>query len=327
VQIEVKPELEPQNYTGLDVEAPEVKPTEDMVNQRIEEMRQQNATYEEVDRELKPEDGAVFDIKVVDSKGHTVEQKTNEFMENPHDTLPHELAHEVVGKKAGDTIEAKVPGKGGEQLRYTVQLKSVKELRLPSLDDEFAKDAGFENQAAMRASVQEGINSFLKDMNEDSAFDALVSKLIEAHSFDVPPTLKASIENDLMRSDVNYMYSTGMLPPRSRGLSRKEYRDKIEKDAETRVKGFLLVDAIGRKENITASEEDINAALEDKARQEGRKAVAIRAALERRREFDQFVEQVRFNKIRRYLLDNSKVTYVEAPAEEAKPEEGAPSES
>lgn len=322
VQVEVKPEIEAQDYTGQEVEAPETKLTEEMINQRIEELRMQNASYEEVERELKPEDAAVFDIKAVDSKGHTVEQKANQFMENPHDELPHELAHEVIGKKAGDTIEAKVPNprKAGETLRYTVQLKSVKELRLPNLDDEFAKDAGYENLDAMRKTIEEGIQSFLNEMNEDAAFDALVTKLVEKHTFDVPPTLKASIENDIMRSDVNYMYSTGTLPPRSRGLTRKEYREKIEQDAETRVKGFLLVDAIGRKENITADEADINAALEDRGRQEGRKAVAIRAALERRREFDQFVEQVRFNKIRRFLLEKSKVTYVE-PKPEEKPEE------
>ena len=86
------------------------------------------------------------------------------------------------------------------------------------------------------------------------------------------------------------------------------------------MKGYLLLDAIGIKENIEATEEDIQAALEARAKAEGRKPLAVRAALEKRREWDSFVEEVRFEKIRNFVLSKAKIRWVppkqsEQPAE------------
>jgi hypothetical protein len=66
----------------------------------------------------------------------------------------------------------------------------------------------------------------------------------------------------------------------------------------------------------------VNAALEERAQQEGRKPVAIRAALEKRREWTQFVEQVRFNKIRAHLLSKTTIKYVAAEEEKPEPDAG-----
>ena len=90
----------------------------------------------------------------------------------------------------------------------------------------------------------------------------------------------------------------------------------IERDAKLRVKGYLLLDAIGTKENIEATPEDVDAALAARAEAEGRKPLAVRAALEKARQWDAFVEEVRFDKIREYLLAKAKIQWVEPKKEE-----------
>lgn len=316
--LEVKPEIEPRDYVGVEVEVPELKLDEQMVERRVEELRHQAATFEEADKELGPEDAVVVDIQAVDSKGHTVLQEANKLYEHPHDELPHAVAHELFGKKAGATVETKVPGTEGQgELRYTVTIKSVKALKLPELDDEFAKDVGAESLEALRQTVRDQIQKMVESINKDEAFERLVDKLVSQHEFEVPPALKAHVERDMARQDYMYMSRTGMTPPRLRGLnSRSQYQAELDRAAEQRVKGFLLLDAIGRKEGIQAEEADVNAALEERAQQEGRKAIAIRAQLEKRRELAQFTEQVRFNKIRDFLLSKASIKYVEPPAEE-----------
>ncbi len=319
--VEVKPEIGAKDYTGRTVEATRFQMNEGAVDNRIEEMRRQNATYEEVDKAIADHDAAVLDVKIVDPKGRTVEQQNNHLYTHLHADFPPDVFHELEGKKAGDTVEvkAKAPGHGGLECRFTISVKSVKVLKVPELDDEFAKDLGFDSVDALRKDITESQKRFEEQMNSDEAFEAIVAQLVDAHEFEVPPTLKDRVKNDMMHNDVNYMYRTGSMPARYRGRTREEYREELEKDAGRRVKGLLLVDAIGLKENVTATEEDITAALEEQGREEGRKALAVRAALEKNREFDQFVEQVRFNKIRKFLIDNNTVNFVdpkpEPPAE------------
>jgi FKBP-type peptidyl-prolyl cis-trans isomerase (trigger factor) len=102
--------------------------------------------------------------------------------------------------------------------------------------------------------------------------------------------------------------------------SRQAYEALLQRDGTNRVRGYLLIDAIGLKENLVPSEEDIEAALAERAAQEGRKPIAIRAALERQRRWNDFVESVRFDKVRKYLLDQTTINwteYVEPVAEES----------
>lgn len=317
IEVEVKPEIDPQNYTGIELEVPETKVTPEMVERRIEELRAQNSTFEEADKELQDGDAAVLDMKVVDSKGHTVQQETDKLFENPHGELPHPVSHALFGKKAGETVEV-TSTEDNKELRYTVTLKAVKEMKLPSVDDEFAKDLGYESEAALRKGVEEAIQKVIDNMNADEAFEVLTGKLVEAHEFEVPPALKQHVEREMARSDYMYLTQTGVTPPRLQGKNtRTQYQEELDRAAELRVKGFLLIDAIGRKENIKSEESDVQAALEERAQQEGRKPAAIRAALERKREWVQFEEQVRFNKIREFLLSKSKISYVEPKPEDA----------
>lgn len=321
LEVEVKPEIEPKDYTGVEVESQEYKMSPEIIDTRVEDLRQQNATYEEVDRELREKDALVIDLKAVDSKGKTVENVSNQLIDNT-ERLPEAVAQELLGKKAGYTTEVKAPvGKKGDIWRYTVTLKTVKELKVPTLDDEFAKDIGYDDIAGMRKTLEEQYQKQLKSVNEDEAFDALMLKLVEAHEFEVPAALKQATERSMLQTDLDFMRTTGSMPRRLHGKSRDQYYDELDKSAEQRVKAYLLIDAIGKKENIQAGEEDINAALQERAEQEGRKPAAIRAALERRREWEQFLDQARFNKIRSFLLSKAKIKYVEPKKEEEKPAE------
>ncbi|MBX7246342.1 MAG: trigger factor [Candidatus Sumerlaeaceae bacterium] len=314
LELEVKPELDPTNYKGIEVEVPAYKSSKEMVDHRLDHLRRDNATFVEVDKAYEAGAALVVDVKVLDSRGQTVDQQINQLLERPATALPEKVHAEVIGKKAGDTVETRVanPKKAGEALRYTVAIKAVKELKLPELDDDFAKDIGSESLEALRKSVETDEQAFVDRLNREEALELIVAKLVEAHDFAVPPALQAQVEQDLARSDMQYMYS-GQMPQRLQGASKSEYREKLQKDAIHRVKGFLLLDAIAKKENIQASEDDINNALEERGKREGRKGVAIRAALEKRRQLDQFIEQVRFNNVSAFLLENSKVKYVDRP--------------
>ena len=72
---------------------------------------------------------------------------------------------------------------------------------------------------------------------------------------------------------------------------------------------WLISREIARRENIQVSEEEINAELERIGQQHGRKALAIRASLERQKQFDDFVEQLKMKKVGDFVLNNAKIKY------------------
>lgn len=318
--LEVKPDVEPKDYFDQEVEVEDLKVTDEMIDGRIQDLRDRNAAYAEDEKPFAAGDAVVLDIQGVDHKGHTVVTKTNELFENPDAKLPPTVFKALEGKKAGESIDETkgIQIDGGPDLKYTATVKAVKVLKKPELDDDFAKDLGFDDVAALRASVTAEIETVLERTRTDEAFEALMDKVISAHDFDVPPALKGQVERDMARSDYQYFTQTGTAPARLRGLnSRSQYQEELGKAAEMRVKGFLLMDAIGKKEAVQAGDADIEAALEERAAREGRKAVAIRAALERRKEFEQFTDQVRFDAIRKLLLARTTLKLVEpkpAPA-------------
>jgi trigger factor len=329
-EMEIKPEIKPANYKGIDVEAPEHLLEDESVDTRLGELREQAAVYDEVDRGWQDGDGVVIDYKITGEKGKTLSHRSNQFIENPKATLPAEVTETLEGKKAGDQFDTVV-----RELTYSISVKTVKEKKVPEINDDFAKDLGYADEAELRAKTREELEKVVQNTRNDEAFEALTLKLVEAHDFDIPEALKAHVQKEMAETDMQYLRSTGYRPPRLMNVDQMEdYGKVLEKDAVQRVKGFLLIDAIGKQENIEISEEDINKALEAEGAQAGRKPVAVRAALERNKQWARFLEQVRFEKIRDFLLSQNNITYVkqeekpEAEAGEADAEaEGAESEA
>ncbi|MCX7625920.1 MAG: trigger factor [Candidatus Sumerlaeaceae bacterium] len=321
IEVEVKPELNPTGYEAVSVEVEDVPVPPDLVERELEALRFRNAFFEQVDRPADANDGVVVDYKAVNAKGQTVDEGTDVFVHAESNApLPDEVRAAVVGKKAGDEFEVEAAAPDGSKVKYVLNVKAVKQLRVPELDDEFAKDLGYENLEKLRQATAEMCLKRIEAEKMDRAFDAIVKQLADANDFEVPPSLQAQVERDLMHRDLRFMYATGRLPWQLRGQTREEYRLAVERDANLRVKGYLLLDAIGTKENIEATPEDIDAALQARAAAEGRKPLAVRAALEKARQWESFVEEVRFDKIREYILSKAKITWV-APkaAEDAQP--------
>jgi len=313
LEMEIKPEIKPEKYKGIEVEVPETKAEADAVDNQLNELREKNALYSEVDRAFAAGDGVVIDYKITNSEGKTLQHRSAQTVDDTANALPAELVEALAGKKADERVDAEVSG-----LKYSVTLRAVREKKVPEINDDFAKDLGYADAADLRAKTQEKINKAVADINADEAFEALTLKLVEAHEFDIPQALKQHVQKEMAESDMNYFRSTGMRPPRLADIFEPDaYSKVLDQDAVQRVKGFLLIDAIGNKENIVAEEADINKSLEALAEEQGRKPVGVRANLERNRQWGRFLEQVRFEKIREYLLSENKVKYVERKDEEA----------
>ncbi len=320
IEIEVKPDIRPDNYTRQAVDAPKAPVKNAHVDARLESLRSRNATFVEEAKAFEAGDAAVLDHQVNGPDGLTKTNVSEHLYENPASELPVAVAAELHGKVAGDNGE--VVDADGNTHRFVV--RSVRARKLPALDDDFAKDLGKDNLEALRESIRAEVEKDLQDRAMDAAFDKLVERLVSAHTFEVPPTLMQNVSKELANQDYMMLRYTGRVPERlaegyddEGNRSKKAYEAALRRDSEQRVRGYLLLDAIGRKENLQPSEEDINKALELEAARQGRKPIAVRAALERQRRWSDFLENVRFDKVREFLLASTTITWTEPDESEA----------
>lgn len=321
VRLEVKPEIEAVNYKGIEAEATKVAMSEADVDKRIEMMRRYSATFKPVDAAYEGGNGIKIDIKEVDGKGMTVRDEKDAGYDRPASTLHAKLVEAFIGKKAGDVVEltCNTATASPQPHKFTVEIKQVTKQTEPELNDEFAKDHGFESVADLKAKYSDQMGATAKDAQADESFEALMTKIIAAHDFEVPPTMRASLAREMWRQDMFAMRQGQYVDRLNSIKTQDEYQARLMADALDQAKAYMLIESISVKETLEATDEDINAALAKRAEREGRKPLAIRAALEKRKEWEQFTKQVAFEKVRTFLLANNTITLVEKKADEEEP--------
>lgn len=195
VSFETQPEFELKDLSNLEVTIKPIKLNDEMLRKAIEELREEHAVWEPVDREIREGDLVVLDYEIEElSSGEVIKDETSAIV--GQGMLRQEIEKELIGKKEGDELVFEeldlysTEGKPVGKAKVKLVVKAVKEKKLPELNDEFAKEAGLgetweEAQEKIRRSLEERIESLRKQ----AISEALVQKLVQMHDFEVPKTL------------------------------------------------------------------------------------------------------------------------------------------
>ncbi len=273
-RVEVKPEVEVKSFKGLDFErsTPEVK--ESMVDDELERIRQRLAQFAPVeDRETAVTgDYAVIDYagsqngeEIPGAKGEDITVKVEPG------TLLEGNAPMLAGVPVGETIETQVefpPDYQVESLRGTtgqffVTLRSLKTREVPALDDELAKDLGGEAQTLeeLKTSIREGIEKGEAQRVERENREKLLTALVAANPIEVPKAMIDRAVDSMIAGAAERFQRQGM-DIRQLGLDVPKLREDLREDATSRVKSALLLEALGKQEKISVTDEEIEAEQE-----------------------------------------------------------------
>ncbi len=221
------------------------------------------------------------------------------------------------------TQERLKPELRGVDAVLTVGFRELREKAVPALDDEFARDTGEaetldELKGKYRAKLLE------EDQNEAEreARQRLVASLLERNSFDVAPSLVArevAAQVDMFKRQVQQQ---GLTLQRL-GISEAQLGAQYRPQALFNVKAFLLLDAIGKVENIVVPEEAVDAELKEMAEERNQNVDRLRATMEKNNQLLLLRAQLREEKILDFLMSKSEVTEAPDPKPEA---EAAPTE-
>ncbi|OLD23423.1 MAG: trigger factor [Chloroflexi bacterium 13_1_40CM_3_65_12] len=278
--VSVMPEVTLGEAASLKVATPSVEVTDEMLERRLQAVREPMAEITPVDREARLGDVAVIDVEV-EADGQVVPSESRQAMEAElkEGVLLPELLETIPGAKVGETrsVTVKFPDDYGEPrlagkdgtIKITVQ--GIKEKVLPDLDDALAKqlsDGKHETVEAYRGATREQLEESAKELAQLAREQAAVKALVDASEVDIPDALVErelashldSLDRSLHRQGLRldrYLEYLGKTPDQWIADERPE--------AEARLKVDLVLDEFAKREHIEPTEEEIDRFIDEQA--------------------------------------------------------------
>ncbi|HEV7180072.1 MAG TPA: trigger factor, partial [Candidatus Baltobacteraceae bacterium] len=202
------------------------------------------------------------------------------------------------------------PDLAGKTAIFTIVLHDVKAFELPALDDEFAKSVS-ENQTVdeLRADIRKRLEAIAESRGRRAVGNTIMEKLIESHDFPLPSSLVDREVDSMVNDTATQAQRAGVSLDeylKDAGKSESGVREEYRKDAEARVKGTLLIEAVAKAEQIAATPADISDELAALASQYGQPVDRIRKALGNN--VISLMDGIVRNKTLEFLIDNAKVS-------------------
>lgn len=260
--VDVAPEFDVTGYKGIEITKKSTTATDEEVNENLTRVLDANARLESA------QDSAVIDDKcyaVVHYSGKrngTDDYKLTAESElidmSAPQTMPG-LAEAIKGLKKGDVKDYETK-EGNDTLSFHVTVDDIKNKIVPALDDNFAKDMGFDTLTALKAKVKENLDGEAKRSAERDEVTQIENALVAANTFELPKSL---VEEYTESSLHNFVHSMTQLDPHNLTAEQhKMFADRIRPSVEKDLRIGYIVHAISKKENLQATDADWQAELD-----------------------------------------------------------------
>jgi trigger factor len=204
------------------------------------------------------------------------------------------------------------PGLAGKKIEYITDVTAVRRKELPEVDDEWAQSLGGEVESvdALKAKIREDLESRSAAESDYHLRGELVRKLLEGHPFEVPESLVEQQTNYRLEGAAREMMGRG-IDPRTQNINWESAREELRTQAEEDVRATMLLEKIATAENITVSEEEIDAEIEQIANASRQSKEQVRAALTKNGGERSIAQRLRNRKALDLLIENASVTDAE----------------
>ncbi len=330
VRTETAPDFELPKYKGLKAKREMRTVTEDDVERAIQVLREERASFLDVDRAAKEGDFLVVDYqgtcegkpitelaptagRFESAKGFWIHLAENRFIPG--------FAEQLVGARKGehrsvkidfasDFTVAELAGKTGV---FEVDVVGVKERVFPDLSDEFARQYEAESMAALRAAVIRDLEAELKAKVNRDVRNQLLQALMSQVTCELPESIVDEETKSLVYSIVH--------DSRKRGISKESIDDQKEEiyltaaqSAKSRVKSAFILGKIAEAESITVSEEEVRKQIVDLSRMYNISPEKMNKQLEDQNRVSEVREQIIRSKVMALLEKHADIEAV-LPAE------------
>ena len=318
-KVQVKPEVELGEYTGLDVEKEEVEVSDEDVERELNTLQQRHTQLQAVDREeVKDGDYAIIDFEGF-MDGEPFEGGSGEeyALEIGSGTFIPGFEDQLVGVKVGEEVEIDVTFPedynaehlAGQPVTFKVTVNEIKEKQVPELDDEFAKEA---SEFETLDELKEDIINRLKEQASEQINRKFENELVDAAAsnaeIDVPEVMIDSELDQMFQSMSMNLQQQGI--PLDKyleytGSSVEDWKDENRENAEKRVRGNLTLEAIAEKEGITITDEELDNRIAEMAEQNDQEPEQFKQFLMLQGTLDNLSKGMKMEKVIEFLAEKN----------------------
>ena len=328
--VDVRPSIALPDYRGIPVQDHAVEPSEEEVAGSLLRIREGNSEFLPIEgRTARDGDFAIADIAsrfveaagpvLVDPSGQSLaEESAGEWQRDEKLTL--EVGHASSMAEINDALRGAAPGEtrrfrktfaadfqnahyAGKTVDYEVTLTALKEKRVPSLDDDFARQvAGVESVAELEGRVRDGLRAEKESARRQKLQKEILEDLRARVDFTAPEVLVDAEVESALEQYASYLSSQGM-------DAKEADWDKLAREArpsaERRVKEYLILDEVARREGLEVTETEVDAEIKSSAARRGADYNKLREQLEAGGRIRSVREEIRLQKASTWLIEHA----------------------
>jgi trigger factor len=301
LHFEVRPTLELARTAGFRVTKRNVVVTGEMVRDQIESIRDQRAAWAPV--EGKPMPGDMVNVEISTGEDTTGEARSYPLVLGTGQAISG-IEELIMEAEPGQTVERPVKwpddfpdeAQRGQTKTVKIRLQDVKRKSAPPLDDAFAREVGdFDSLAALETTVRADLEEHAKREVEAEVRQKLVDEIIGANPFEVPPSW--------VRQFADNYAEAYQIPEEERERFSTEFRSM----AERQIRRDLVIETIAERENLQATEKDLDDRITEQAEKRGINPGQLYAQLEKGGRLKEIERSLTEDKVFEWLLAKNEV--------------------
>ena len=316
--VEVIPEIEPIDFAEIELERLVAEVPDDDVQTSIQRLADQQKVYAVEDGRT-AEDGDQLLMNFIGRiDGEAFDGGTAEGMElvlGSGQFIPG-FEEQLVGAKAGEKkmVNVSFPDDygaenlAGKAAEFEVDVTEVRASASVEIDEEFAKSMGAEDFASLQSMVRDQIGSEYTQISRGRLKRELLDKLSDSADFEVPPGMLED-EFQSIWKQLEEAKEQDRLDEDDTGKSDEELEERYREIAARRIRLGLLLSEIGRINNLTVSQDDLNRAMAEQGQRfPGQEAQVMQFYQENPQAMQELQAPIFEEKIIDYILELAKVT-------------------
>lgn len=289
-EVEVRPEFELPEVEGIPLEKPVITVSEEDVNQQVERMRMYRGHYEPLPEGAVEADDLVYaDVKMTCGETELYKEENVRLAARPQNVqgvaLP-KLGETLAGAKVGETrtVTGTLPEDyektefRGKEAAIEFRIHGINRLKLPELNEEFAKGLGFDGLEDLRKYVRDDMDSRIGLEIRRGLRGQVQRYLLEKTTFDVPERLSDRQIAQVVVRRMYDLYNQGV-PAAEVEKRMDELKTTARETAVRDLKLAFIMEKLAEKIEVDVTEGEMNGYIAELARRQGRRFDRVREDL------------------------------------------------
>jgi trigger factor len=303
LHLELRPELNLERTQGFRITRPSTTVTDEQVQEQLDQLRDQRATWSPVDEKPREGDMVTVLLSTAEEDGSFPAPREYRIVIGGGQAIPgiEELIMEMA---PGGNTEKSVrwpedfpdEAQRGKTKPVRVTLQDVKRKSVAPLDDAFAREVGdFDSLSALTAAVRKDLEENARRDSDAAVRQQLIDNVVSANPFDVPHAWVSSLLEAYVKA---YQVPDD---------ERDRFATEFGPVAERQVRRDLIVEALAEREKLKATEADIDERVADMASKRNADVSQVYMSLQKAGRLKEIEQAITEDKVFNWLIGRNQV--------------------